>query len=221
MPSHGYFTVAGMPDSESPAAMTKREACAYLDISPRTLAERVKEGKLPCHYIVGKNGKEARFHTADVERLKRDMETPVTRTDIALAEEPLPDLGPLLFDAAGKPEPVGRILALAETLRIGETIGIPRRDVLAWHRAALQSPPETPSLTPEEAAMRFAEALTVAVAAAIRPPSPALVPHMTLTEAAEYSGLPAAYLVAGARAGTIRAVNVGTAKREFWRFPKT
>jgi excisionase family DNA binding protein len=62
---------------------------------------------------------------------------------------------------------------------------------------------------------------TIVKARQLAPPSPALVPHMTLKEAAEYSGLPAAYLVAGARAGTIRAVNVGSGKREFWRFPKT
>jgi len=49
--------------------------------------------------------------------------------------------------------------------------------------------------------------------------APILVPHLTLSEAVELSKLPAAYLVAAARAGTIRAVNVGTSKREFWRFP--
>lgn len=53
------------------------------------------------------------------------------------------------------------------------------------------------------------------------PPAPAtVVPHMTLAETVKYSGLPAAFLVAAARAGTIRAVNVGKGKREFWRFAK-
>ena len=63
------------------------------------------------------------------------------------------------------------------------------------------------------------------LAAAIRtaqPPAlpPTLTPHMSLSEAVEYSGLPAAFLVAEARAGRIRAVNVGTKEKEFWRFAK-
>lgn len=52
--------------------------------------------------------------------------------------------------------------------------------------------------------------------AAAFPPAPR--PWLALAEAAEYSGLPAAYLVAQARSGAIRAVNVGTGAREFWRF---
>lgn len=43
-------------------------------------------------------------------------------------------------------------------------------------------------------------------------------PWLTLPEAVEFSGLPASYLLAQARAGTIRALNVGTGAREFWRF---
>ncbi len=63
------------------------------------------------------------------------------------------------------------------------------------------------------------------LAAAIRTAQPAalpptLTPHMSLSEAVEYSGLPAAFLVAEARAGRIRAVNVGTKEKEFWRFAK-
>jgi Helix-turn-helix domain len=43
-------------------------------------------------------------------------------------------------------------------------------------------------------------------------------PWLTLAEAAEYSGLPATWLVEQARAGKLRAVNVGHGAREFWRF---
>jgi hypothetical protein len=211
--------------------MTKREVCAYLGISPRTTNERVKEGKLHCQYVTGKHGQESRFRAEDVERLKRDMETPVMRTDVMRTDvvrsaetalEPT-DVGAILFDAAGKPEPVDRILALAETLRVGEQLGIPRRDVIAWHRAALQPRSETPLLTQDELVTRFAESFAGAVAKALQgapAPAPMLTPHMTLAQAVEYSGMPASFLVAAARAGTIRAVNVGKGKREFWRFAK-
>ena len=43
-------------------------------------------------------------------------------------------------------------------------------------------------------------------------------PWLTLDEAAEYSGLPRAWLIAQARSGALRAVNVGQGRKEFWRF---
>jgi hypothetical protein len=47
---------------------------------------------------------------------------------------------------------------------------------------------------------------------------PDVKPWLTLAEAVEYSGLPSHHLVEQARAGLIRAVNVGQGTREFWRF---
>lgn len=44
-------------------------------------------------------------------------------------------------------------------------------------------------------------------------------PWLTLQEAHEYSGLPARHLVESARAGMLRARNVGV-KRERWMFPR-
>jgi predicted site-specific integrase-resolvase len=43
-------------------------------------------------------------------------------------------------------------------------------------------------------------------------------PWLDVKAAADYSGLPASYLVQAAREGKIRAVNVGKGAREFWRF---
>jgi hypothetical protein len=51
------------------------------------------------------------------------------------------------------------------------------------------------------------------------PPRPK--PWLTLVEAVEFSGLPQAYLLTQARAGSIRAVNVGTAKQQRWRFHRS
>lgn len=71
------------------------------------------------------------------------------------------------------------------------------------------------------------------IADALRPAEPPK-PWLTLAEAAEFSGLPASWLLARARlgshpesaadkmyadpAGCVVAVNVGTGTREFWRF---
>ena len=50
------------------------------------------------------------------------------------------------------------------------------------------------------------------------PPPAEAKPWLTLSEAAAFSGLPAAWLLGQARAGAVRAVNVGAGKRAFWRF---
>ena len=49
-------------------------------------------------------------------------------------------------------------------------------------------------------------------------PAPQPKPWLGLAEAAEYSGLPRAWLIAQARSGALRAVNVGQGTRERWRF---
>lgn len=59
-------------------------------------------------------------------------------------------------------------------------------------------------------------ALHLAALAAALPPAGK---WLTLKEAAEYSGLPARWLRAAARAGKLRAQNVGE-KRERWMFPR-
>jgi len=64
-------------------------------------------------------------------------------------------------------------------------------------------------------------ALLTAAFARLVPAQPAVVrPWLSLAEAVDYSGLPARYLVQGAISGTIRAVNVGSGDRAFWRFSR-
>lgn len=60
----------------------------------------------------------------------------------------------------------------------------------------------------------------LAAFAAQFPPPPVTMPgpFVSLAEAVTLSGMPASWLVAQARAGVPWAVNVGTGKREFWRF---
>lgn len=60
--------------------------------------------------------------------------------------------------------------------------------------------------------------LAAALARMAPQPAPVVKPWLTLSEAVDYSGLPATYLVQQARARKMRAVNVGTGERAFWRF---
>jgi hypothetical protein len=64
----------------------------------------------------------------------------------------------------------------------------------------------------------FANALAYYLQTHIPAGVPEPKPWLPLAEAAEYSGLPASYLVAQARLGKCRAINVGTGRKEFWRF---
>ena len=100
---------------------------------------------------------------------------------------------------------VDRILAeRVRPLAVASAEALPLR-----HGLSVVSPDVAPdtavssvSLQPMGEVEHFVRLLeTIVKARQLAPPSPALVPHMTLREASEYSGLPAAYLVAGARAG--------------------
>jgi hypothetical protein len=51
-----------------------------------------------------------------------------------------------------------------------------------------------------------------------REPAPVLKPWLSLTDAAEYSGLPASFLLAQARQGAPWAINVGQGSKAHWRF---
>jgi hypothetical protein len=60
--------------------------------------------------------------------------------------------------------------------------------------------------------------LLAALARAFPAPAPVVRPWLTLREADAYSGLPAPYLLAQARAGAPFARNVGQGTRPRWRF---
>ena len=63
--------------------MTKREACEFLGKSARSVVDYVKAGRLSVEYVSGRTGRQAVFHRAEVERLKRDIETPLVRQGFA------------------------------------------------------------------------------------------------------------------------------------------
>ena len=97
---------------------------------------------------------------------------------------------------------------------------------LLYLRGIRQAVQKNQSIAPAAPAQTAPEARgVVAIPAALidalrerREPREVLKPWLGVKDAAEYSGLPAAWLIEQARAGLIRAVNVGSGAREYWRF---
>jgi hypothetical protein len=58
--------------------LDKREVIAILGKSKRTVETYIASGRLPCTYVNGRNGKQAYFDPADVARLKREIDNPVS-----------------------------------------------------------------------------------------------------------------------------------------------
>jgi hypothetical protein len=81
--------------------MSKKEACEFLGKSPRTVADYMATGKLAVRYVNGRNGRQAVFAREDVERLKRDFDTPDVR---AVAAAP-PDGSGTVLSLATRPAP--------------------------------------------------------------------------------------------------------------------
>jgi predicted DNA-binding transcriptional regulator AlpA len=67
------------PATATKETLTKREVCALLGKSPRTIDTYMRDGRLPAVYVKGPNGNETRFDPDDVHRLKRDLETPTPK----------------------------------------------------------------------------------------------------------------------------------------------
>ncbi len=161
--------------------MSKPEVCAYVGKSKRTIDNYISTGRLRVGYFNGPNGKTGIFQRADVEALKRELESPTYRAVVpAFADDSAQTSVSASRTAPSDPQAFATVLAES-------------------FRAAL-----LPALLP----------------AASAPEPKRWAPWLSLSEAADYSGLPAGYLLAQARAGTgtIRAINAGTGAREFWRF---
>lgn len=176
----GSVTMTSMPSSAAQTAktktLTKREVIDFLGKSKRTVEIYIHDGRLPCQYFNGPNGKTAVFDRAAVEALKRDLDTPTVRA------------------VPAGPQTTSTHVNTRHDMN-GEALAL--RSVSSGDPLAL---------------------LTTALARFVPAPAPVIKPWLTLSEAVDYSGLPSTYLVQAARAGTIRAVNVGTGEKAFWRF---
>ena len=83
----GSAMVFPMPTSAVQPAkaktFTKREVIDFLGKSKRTVEIYISDGRLPCQYFNGPNGRTAVFERAAVERLKADLDTPMVRALVA------------------------------------------------------------------------------------------------------------------------------------------
>jgi hypothetical protein len=171
--------------------MSKREVVEYLGKSKRTVETYISSGRLETRYFLGPNGKTAIFERADVEKFKRAMEEPW-----------MPNIKPENLPKPGTKAFLGAKLANIEDAM---TVITGQADTSRARVPALSSG--------DPLAL-----MTAALARIVPPPAPVVKPWLTLSEAVDYSGLPARYLVQSAIEGSIRAVNVGTGDKAFWRF---
>jgi hypothetical protein len=112
------------------ALMNRREAANYLGKSARSVATYVAEGKLKQSLIKGRTGMEAFFEEADLERFKRELETPLVR----VAPEP----GTLVpVESANSLAPLAAAFAAAlrTALPSPESAEVTRETYLAEKRA--------------------------------------------------------------------------------------
>jgi predicted DNA-binding transcriptional regulator AlpA len=75
----------GNQQNQQNATLTKRDVIELLGKSKRTIDTYMADGRLPYDYVTGANGKQAAFSREDVERLKRELETPIRATPGAVA----------------------------------------------------------------------------------------------------------------------------------------
>jgi predicted DNA-binding transcriptional regulator AlpA len=70
----------GNQQNQQNATLTKRDVIELLGKSKRSIDTYMADGRLPYEYVSSPNGRTAAFQRADVERLKRDLETPIRAT---------------------------------------------------------------------------------------------------------------------------------------------
>jgi hypothetical protein len=68
--------------------MSKKEVCAYLGKSARTVAGYMADGRLPFRYEPGPTGQQAMFDRSNVERFKGEMVTPTAAPGKVTADQP-------------------------------------------------------------------------------------------------------------------------------------
>lgn len=214
----------------------KAEAAKLLKTSPRQLERRAQMGLIKKRYLP----KRATETTARVVYLRDDIEkllngeSELDLTEKALAWVSRDEAAAFLGVSKGQlhnrtrqgfiekeKRESGVVYSMADliALKAGRPIRVKGGRAAPAAQVALQTPGTALAKRGTMSEWEdFARLLATIVKARETPL--ALERYMSVAEAVEYSGLPAAYLIKAAKAGTIRAVNVGTGKREFWRFAR-
>jgi len=117
--------------------LTKREVIEALGKSKRTIETYIKDGRLACTYINGRNGRQALFDADAVAALKREIDTP--------AEKPA---APRIVPAAEKPAktqpPDGAQFTLADVSRVVAALKLRnspdcrKRGCLPWRASGIR-----------------------------------------------------------------------------------
>jgi excisionase family DNA binding protein len=92
-----------------PYSMNKRDAADFLGVSVRAVERYTSKGKLKVSYKHGKNGLQAEYDLADLERFKQELEQPAYPTHF-----PAPTNGDALTPATST-----ALVETASTIKIG------------------------------------------------------------------------------------------------------
>jgi hypothetical protein len=185
----------------------KAEAARLLGVHPRQLERRAHQGRITKRVLPRKPSEKAArvvYSRADIEDLKRNPpEAQMDQSELALLRE------------HEEKERERERAATERERNITTSVDRLIATIEQQNKAAVPvANPVSQSIAPDPFAGLAAH--LAALSAAFPPPGK---PWLSLREAAGYSGLPARWLRAAARAGKLRAQNVGD-KRERWMFPR-
>lgn len=71
-----------MQQETATQTMTKKQAAEFLGRSERSVSVYMSKDQLPYELVSGPHGRELAFKLSDLERLKADMQTPVSRGEV-------------------------------------------------------------------------------------------------------------------------------------------
>lgn len=187
----------------------KAQAAALLGVHPRQLERRASAGQVRKRILPKKPSEKAArvvYFREDLEAIKRDPpEAHMDESELVLLKQHEEKEQEKERAAIERERNI-----VVSVDRLIAAIEIQNRATSDSDRAA-QSAADAKQL-------QAIEALSAAFIRAFPPPAPGPRYWLKLTEAAEYSGLTEAWLLAQARAGAEYALNVGMGTRANWRF---
>ncbi len=230
-----------MSEIDSSIWIGKQEAATMLNVQPRQVERRAQQGRIERRLlprVAGEKAARVVYSRDDIERLQNEehAERMAARAEELAARPPAEDVDPSQWvpkleaakiinlsvrqveHLAAKGELRKRTLpkALSERAARVAYYRPDLEDILSGNRKN-PAVPFAPAAAPPAGVLALPAALIDALRER-REPAPAPKPWLSLADAAEWSGLPASFLLAKARAGAAFAVNVGQGSRDFWRF---
>jgi hypothetical protein len=231
-----------MSEIDSSIWIGKQEAATMLNVQPRQVERRAQQGRIERRLlprVAGEKAARVVYSRDDIERLQNEehAERMAARAEELAARPPAEDVDPSQWvpkleaakiinlsvrqveHLAAKGELRKRTLpkALSERAARVAYYRPDLEDILSGNRKN-PAVPFAPAAAPPAGVLALPAALIDALRERRELPAPAPRPWLTLTEAVEYSGLPASWLLAQARRGVPWALNVGQGIKAHWRF---